>query len=71
MPSITGTDLHREYDQGNPALVWVCRHALGKYPSVTVVDTAGTKLIPKIEYVDLNTVRITFNVATSGKAFFN
>lgn len=50
---------------------WTIAHNLGKFPSVTIVDTGGNELIPDIDYVDANNVVITFAGATSGKAYFN
>ena len=46
-------------------------HGLGKRPSVTVVDSAGTAVIGEIEYLDDNTVRLTFCAAFSGTAYCN
>jgi hypothetical protein len=53
------------------AAVWNITHNLGKYPSVTVVDSAGTVVVGEIEYLDLNSIRITFTAEFSGKAYFN
>lgn len=46
-------------------------HNLGKRPAVTVVDSAGTVVIGEVDYLDDNTVRLTFCAAFSGTAYFN
>lgn len=50
---------------------WNITHNLGKHPSVTVVDSAGTVVVGEIKYLDLNSIRITFTAEFSGKAYFN
>lgn len=40
-------------------------------PAVTVVDSAGTVVIGEVDYLDDNTVRLTFCAAFSGTAYFN
>lgn len=50
---------------------WTINHNLKKFPSITVIDTAGTQVIGKIEYVDENNVKLTFSSAFSGKAYLN
>lgn len=59
------------YEQVEPADEWIVEHNLGKYPSVTTVDTTGYMIIGQVQYVDLNTVKINFTTATNGKAFLN
>jgi hypothetical protein len=50
---------------------WSVAHALGKFPSVSVVDTGGSVIIPNTQYIDANNVTLTFAAATSGKAYCN
>jgi len=59
------------HDQPTASTVWNVTHSLGRMPSVTIADTAGTIVISKIEYIDDNNVKITHNNAFSGKAYFN
>lgn len=59
------------YEQSRPSSEWTVEHGLEKFPAVTVVDSAGTEVIGAIDYIDLNTVILTFVGAFSGKAFFN
>jgi len=50
---------------------WTVVHNLNKYPSVSIVDTAGDEVIGQVHFNDSNTVTITFTAAFSGKAFIN
>lgn len=67
---ITG-DLTYVHNQLIPAGVWNIAHNLGKYPSVVVVDSAGTTVMGEIVYDDINNLHITFTSPFSGKAFLN
>ena len=51
--------------------VWEIEHNLGRFPSVSIVDSAGTIVVGDVFYVDENHVRITFSSAFSGKAYLN
>ena len=51
--------------------VWTVVHNLGKFPSVTVVDSAGTEWIGDVKYIDDNSLTISFAVAFSGIAYLN
>ena len=59
------------YEQGQPARVWTINHALNKFPSVTVVDSAGSVVIGDIYYDDENTLTVSFSSEFSGKAYLN
>lgn len=54
-----------------PSNEWIITHNLEKYPSVTVVDSADTIIVGEITYLDMNTLKITFQAAFSGKAYLN
>ena len=66
-----GSDANYVHDHPVPSATWDITHNLNKYPSITIVDTSDTSLEGKIEYLDLDTVRLTFNSAFAGKAVFN
>ena len=66
-----GGDKHYTHNQNTADLIWVITHGLGKHPSVEVVDSAGSVVIGDIEHIDLNTIKLTFTAAFSGKAFLN
>ena len=65
-----GLDTYR-YEQIQPSGVWVINHNLGRYPSVTVVDSAGTVVIGDITYNSKNQITITFRGAFAGYAYLN
>jgi hypothetical protein len=48
---------------------WLISHNLGRYPSVTTVDSAGTEFKGTVSYIDINTLRVDFAFATGGKAY--
>lgn len=50
---------------------WEIRHSLNKYPSVSIVDSAGSIVFGDVEYVDQNFIIIYFTSAFSGKAYLN
>lgn len=57
--------------QGVADTNWAISHNLGKFPSVSVFDSADTPLKGQIEHVDDNNLNIKFNKAVSGKAYLN
>lgn len=67
----TSADKTYVHTQGTAAAVWTVTHNLGKYPSVTVVDSANTVIIGEVFYLDINTVRLTFCAPFCGSAYFN
>jgi hypothetical protein len=48
---------------------WLIEHDLGRYPTVTCVDSAGTQFFGTVTYLDINTLRVDFAYATGGKAY--
>ena len=66
--SSTPTYIHT---QGVPSDTWAVTHGLNKYPSVDVVDTGDSVVIPSVHYDSLNSVTLMFGSPTSGKAFMN
>lgn len=59
------------HDQAIPESVWVVEHNLGRYPSVTVIDSAGTQFISQVEYNSKDKLTIYMNGSTTGKAYLN
>ena len=51
--------------------VWTVVHNLGKFPSVTVVDSSGTKVYGEVEYINENSLNILFSEAFTGIAYLN
>tara|TARA_R110000822_G_scaffold190034_1_gene328881 strand:+ start:68 stop:613 length:546 start_codon:yes stop_codon:yes gene_type:complete len=50
---------------------WNVTHNLGRYTSVTVVDSANTVVVGNVDYTSSNSLVITFNAAFSGCVFLN
>ena len=67
----SGSDLNFIFTQGAPATTWTITHNLGKFPSVSVVDSADTQVYGDVEYIDDNSLRVTFSAAFGGKAYLN
>lgn len=59
------------HNQDIPSNVWTISHPLKKFPSVTIVDSAGTCVIGSVQYVDVNTIICSFSGVFSGKAYLN
>lgn len=59
------------FEQAIASDTWVINHNLNKYPSVTIVDTAGTQFQGRVEYIDKNNCIVYMNGATKGKAYLN
>lgn len=51
--------------------LWTITHNLGKYPSVSIIDSANEEVIGEVEHINNNTLNIKFTAAFSGKAFIN
>lgn len=59
------------FEQGIASDVWNITHNLNKYPSVTVVDSAGNEVIAEVVYTDTNNCVVTMTAAFKGKAYLN
>ena len=69
--TVTITSSTYIFEQGVSSDVWVINHNLNKYPSVTLVDSAGTQFEAQIEYNNKNTCTVYMNGATNGYAYLN
>ena len=68
---IAGGDKHYVHRQNVPDDTWTIQHNLGKYPAVSVVDSAGTVVYGEVQYLDLNSLTVSFSGGFSGKAYLN
>lgn len=59
------------YEQSVPSDTWTIEHNMGKYPSVFVVDSANSVCIGNIQYINENSLVVTFIGGFSGKAYLN
>lgn len=66
-----GEDQNYLHTQSVASDEWSINHNLGKYPSVAVIDSAGSEVIGEVEYIDLNNLKIKFAGSFSGKATLN
>jgi ABC-type transport system substrate-binding protein len=57
------------YQQATPATVWTVPHDLATYPTVVVLDSANQEVFGDVEYLDENTVQLTFSAPFSGTAY--
>jgi hypothetical protein len=66
----SGSDpLEYVYTQEVPSATWNIRHNLGKFPSVIVVDTAGSVVVGETKYISVNEIQLVFSSAFSGSAY--
>lgn len=59
------------HNQITPANIWPITHNLGKYPSITIVDSGGTVVLGDVKYINENQIEINFTSGFSGKAYLN
>ena len=64
-------DLHYTHNQTSAQTTWTITHNLGKFPSVTVVDSARSVVVGEVNMNTINQIEITFTAAFSGKAYLN
>lgn len=66
-----GGDKTMVFSQSPASSEWVIEHNLGKFPSVTVVDSSGTVVYGDVFYISESKVVIKFSAAFIGKAYLN
>ena len=59
------------FTQSSPSSTWNITHNLGRRPSVTVVDSAGSVVIGEVTYTSDNALTIQFSAGFSGQAYLN
>lgn len=64
-------DLTYLHIQERASSEWSITHSLGKYPSVSIIDTAGSQVEGEVTYISLNEIKIEFSSPFSGKATLN
>lgn len=65
------SDVNYVHDQSVPSTNWMIHHNLGKYPSVTIVDSAGTIVVGDISYLSISSLIAVFSNSFAGKAYLN
>ena len=64
-------DKNYVHEQNESSAEWIINHNLGKYPTVTVVDSAGTEVVCEVTHVDTNTCIVTMKAPFKGNAILN
>ena len=64
-------DANFVFTLGIPSATWNITHNLDKFPSVSVADTANQLMYGDTEYINENSLTITFSAPFSGKAYLN
>ena len=64
-------DVFYTHDQMTPSSTWTINHGLHKFPSVSVIDSAGTVVEGDVSFDSDVLITITFDSAFSGKALLN
>ncbi len=59
------------FDQMTALATWAIAHGLNRYPSVTVVDSTGTKVDGDVHYDDADSITVYFSAAFAGVAYLN
>lgn len=70
-PGPPGTDLTYVHSQLVASDTWAVHHQLGKYPSITIVDSGGNVVAGDIEHDNINTATVRFSVPFGGQAYCN
>ena len=74
--TLAWTDATYTHNQSSISDTWTINHNLGRYPSVTVIDSGNTVVQGTIVYNSANQLTVTFfsadsALAFSGKAYLN
>ena len=59
------------FEFATPAKVWLIEHKLDKHPTVSTTTLTGTIVFGQVDYVDSNTITVTFAKPFSGYAHIN
>jgi hypothetical protein len=65
------TDRSYVHDQIVAAKIWIIKHPLDKYPSVTIVDTGNNVVGGDVNYISKSELVFTSSAEFSGKAYLN
>jgi hypothetical protein len=63
---------HLAFNQNTPSSLWTIQHNLGKFPSVTVFDSAKTQIEGDVTHINNNELTINFGAGSfAGVAYLN
>lgn len=69
--SVGKADAYYVHKQNVSEASWTINHNMGKKPSVTVVDSADRNVVGQVQYINDNSLTITFKSAFKGEAYLN
>jgi len=64
-------DLNYIHNQAVPDATWTITHGLGKFPSVSVVDSAGSLVFGETVHINSAQLTVSFSAGFAGKAYLN
>lgn len=65
------SDKNYVHVQNIGSTLWEIPHMLGKFPSITVVDSANSEMTTTVNHIDLNNSTVELSYALTGRAFCN
>lgn len=68
-PGLSGANY--THTQAVPSADWTITHNLARFPSVTVIDSAGSTVVGDVDYLSNNAIAIHFTAAFGGSAYLN
>lgn len=51
--------------------IWTIVHSLSKFPTISIIDSGNNVVEGDIEYIDANTITVTFTSTFNGRAYCN
>ena len=66
-----GQDKTFVYEQSSASTTWNIQHNLNKFPSVSIIDSAGSSVIGEINYESIDSLVLSFTAPFSGYAYLN
>ena len=68
---VNNVDKHYMHTQIQALSVWTITHNLQKFPSVSIVDNYNSKVQGEVDYIDINTLTVSFTAEFGGIAYLN
>lgn len=68
---LTTSEIQYIHNQETPQATWVVTHNMGRIPSVTIVDSAGTEVEGDVTHNTINQTTLSFTSPFAGKAYMN
>lgn len=68
---VTVADKNYVHTQAVPSTTWTINHNLGKFPSISIVDTSDREWLGDIIHNSINQAVVVFAASFGGKAYCN